>query len=120
MLRNRIPAAVFEIRTQHDTQIPTPSRGAVYREKKATFRHAELAFLSALDPFAAKAKEIQRLFEMIPLDPRWYLPSQLDNNPLAWIVEVNGCPIDARWAPREIQEEVYRKGLIPYLPDRRE
>jgi hypothetical protein len=30
---------------------------------------------------------------------------------------VNGLIIDARSAPRFIQEEAYRKGLIPYIPD---
>jgi hypothetical protein len=29
---------------------------------------------------------------------------------------MNGLIIDARYAPRHIQEEAYRKGLIPYLP----
>ncbi len=31
-------------------------------------------------------------------------------------ISVNGLIIDARYAPRYIQEEAYRKGLIPYLP----
>jgi hypothetical protein len=40
----------------------------------------------------------------------------LEENPLAWIVEVNGLPVDVRAMPREVQEEAYRLGLIPYLP----
>jgi hypothetical protein len=40
----------------------------------------------------------------------------LDENPLAWIVEVNGLPVDVRMMPREAQEEAYRLGLIPYVP----
>jgi hypothetical protein len=44
------------------------------------------------------------------------LPSMLDENPLAWIVEVNGLPVDVRSMPREVQEEAYRLGLIPYVP----
>jgi hypothetical protein len=40
----------------------------------------------------------------------------LEENPLAWIVEVNGLPVDVRTMPREVQAEAYRLGLIPYLP----
>jgi len=40
----------------------------------------------------------------------------MEKNPLAWIVEVSDLPVDARWMPREVQEEAYRLGLIPYLP----
>jgi len=32
------------------------------------------------------------------------------------MITVNGFIVDARSLPRPIQEEAYRKGLIPYLP----
>ena len=32
------------------------------------------------------------------------------------MIEVNGLLIDARYAPREVQEEALRRGFIPYLP----
>jgi hypothetical protein len=35
------------------------------------------------------------------------------------MIQVNGLLADARHLPREIQEEAYRKGLIPYIPDDR-
>jgi hypothetical protein len=38
---------------------------------------------------SAKAKLIRDLFGMFQLDPRWCLPSQLDRNPLVWMLEVN-------------------------------
>jgi hypothetical protein len=44
------------------------------------------------------------------------LPSRLEDNPLAWMVMVNGFIVDVRDMPREVQEEAFRKGLIPYLP----
>lgn len=65
----------------------------------------------------AKSKQIRDLLHMHQLDPNWCLPSQIDKNPLAWMISVNGFIIDARHAPRAIQEEAFRKGLIPYLPD---
>jgi hypothetical protein len=64
----------------------------------------------------ARARLIFRLLDMVPLDPRWSLPSKLGDNPLAWFVEVNGFIVDARDLPRALQEEVHRRGLIPYVP----
>jgi hypothetical protein len=38
---------------------------------------------------------------------------------MAWMIEVNGLVVDARRLPREIQEEAFRKGLIPSIPGAR-
>lgn len=65
---------------------------------------------------SSKSREIWDALDLIQLHPDWCLPSMLDENPLAWIIEVNGLPLDARMAPREVQEEAYRLGLIPYVP----
>jgi hypothetical protein len=65
---------------------------------------------------AAKLKEIRTQCKIRQSDHHWMLPSQLDDHPLIWIIEVNGWPMDVRQAPREIQEAAYRKGLIPYVP----
>ena len=35
---------------------------------------------------------------------------------MAWMIMVDGLIVDARHVPRQIQEEAYRKGLIPYIP----
>lgn len=78
----------------------------------------ELCALFGLSQSAvsAKATLIRNTFNMTLLDPRWTLPSKLGDNPMAWLIQVNGLIVDARHVPREIQEEAYRKGLIPYLP----
>ena len=62
---------------------------------------------------ANKARQIRDMFDMVQADPRWYRPSQMNDNPIAWRVMVNGFIVDVRMMPREIQEEAYRKGLIP-------
>ncbi len=62
------------------------------------------------------SKRIRDLFGLMQFDPRWTLPSLMDQNPMAWMISVNGLMIDVRHAPRYIQEEAYHKGLIPYLP----
>ena len=63
-----------------------------------------------------KSKQIRDLLDMYQMDPDWTRPSQIDDNLLAWMIQINGFVIDARHAPREIQEEAFRKGLIPYIP----
>jgi hypothetical protein len=40
----------------------------------------------------------------------------LKDNPLVWMLEVNGIVMDIRSAPRGAQEEAYRLGLIPFIP----
>ena len=83
--------------------------------------HMRMADLCALfgvsaSTGAAKSAEIRRLFKMRPMDPVWYRPSKLADNVMAWMISVDGLIVDARYAPREIQEEAARRGLIPYLP----
>ncbi len=63
-----------------------------------------------------KSKIIRDKLEIMQLDPDWCLPSLLDDNPLVWMLEVDGLVIDARTAPIEFQQEAYRLGLIPYIP----
>lgn len=70
----------------------------------------------AQSSMAAKSKLIREMFDMMPLDPKWCLPSRIDSNPMVWYIMVNDYIIDVRTAPREIQEEAYRLGLIPYIP----
>jgi len=64
-----------------------------------------------------KASEIMNMLDLFQFHPDWTLPSLMDENPLAWMISVNGLIVDARYAPREIQEEAYRLGLIPYIPE---
>lgn len=64
-----------------------------------------------------KSKQIRDLLDIGIFEPAWTLPSKVDQNPMVWMITVNGFIMDARTAPREIQEEAFRKGLIPYLPE---
>ena len=66
---------------------------------------------------AAKSREISRLFNIVPLDPRWCLPSKLAENPLVWMIQVDGVIVDIRRMPRELQEQAYQLGLIPFIPE---
>ena len=68
----------------------------------------------------SKSKQIRELMDMYQMDPNWTLPSQIESNHNIWMISVDGFMIDARQAPRSIQEEAFAKGLIPYLPEDKE
>ncbi len=65
---------------------------------------------------ANKARLIRDMFGISQLDPSWCLPSRLEDNPMVWILQVNGFMVDIRSMSRELQEAAYQKGLIPYIP----
>ena len=81
-------------------------------------RSEELAqlFGVAQSTMSSKSKQIRDLFDMGPLDPKWCLPSKIDDNPMVWMLMVNGFIMDVRAAPRDLQEQAFRQGLIPYIP----
>ncbi len=63
-----------------------------------------------------KSKAIRTMLKIQPFDPEWTVPRRLDDNPMAWMLEINGFLMDVRHAPREVQEIAFEKGLIPYIP----
>ena len=64
-----------------------------------------------------KSKIIRDELDIMPMDPAWCLPSLMADNPLIWMFETaDGLIADIRTAPREVQEQAYREGLIPYIP----
>lgn len=74
------------------------------------------AFDLSSSTMQTRSKQIRNLLDIGPMDPDWSTPSMVDQNPLVWMLEVNGLIMDIRRAPREIQEAALRKGLIPYIP----
>jgi hypothetical protein len=56
------------------------------------------------------------VFGMYQFDPAWCLPSLVDQNPMVWMLQVNGLMVDVRYMPRDVQEIAFQKGLIPYIP----
>lgn len=66
---------------------------------------------------SAKARAIEGLLRITPLSLQWCLHSRLVDNPVAWLLEVDGILVDARMLPRAVQEEALRRGLIPFVPE---
>jgi len=68
-----------------------------------------------------KAGEIRKILKTGVFDPEWTLPGRLDDNPYVWMFETsNGLIVDIRHAPRDIQEDLFDAGMIPYIPADRE
>ena len=63
-----------------------------------------------------KSKAIRELLKMGQFSHQWMLPSRLADNPVVWILQVNGLMVDIRTAPLELQQLAYEKGLIPFIP----
>jgi hypothetical protein len=63
-----------------------------------------------------KAKAIRDLLKIRQFDFHWMLRKRIEESPMAWMIEINGFVLDARHLRREIQEDAYRKGLIPFIP----
>lgn len=67
-----------------------------------------------------RARTLRNGLDLVRLDPEWTLPSRLEDNPLAWLVMVNGIPVDVRMMPLEVRQIAYEKGLIPFVPGQAE
>jgi Domain of unknown function (DUF6398) len=65
---------------------------------------------------SAKSMAIRDLLRIDRLSPEWTLPSRMEDNPLIWMLKVNGLITDIRLCPREAQVVAFEKGLIPYIP----
>ena len=63
-----------------------------------------------------KSREIQKLLDVGPLSPEWTVPSRLADNPIVWMLEVDGLMMDMRHAPVELQRAAFEQGLIPFVP----
>ena len=64
---------------------------------------------------ATRARDIMNLLRIMPLEPEYCRRQLLAQNPLAWMVAVNGMVVDARTLPAEVQAQLRQRGLIPDL-----
>src|SRR5574339_833183 len=63
-----------------------------------------------------RAQKIREMLDIFQMHPDWTIPSRMDENPLVWILSVNGMMVDIRDMPREAQVVAFEQGLIPYIP----
>lgn len=89
------------------------------RSQKPYMASEELCRLFGVAPSTAgnKAKQIRDLLGMRRFDHHWMLPDRIEDSPMTWMVSVNGGFImDIRDLPRDVQEDAFRRGMIPYIP----
>jgi len=65
----------------------------------------------------AKSRLVRDALRMGQLDPEWTLPSRIADNPMAWMVTVDGVIVDMRDMSPELQQAAFAQGLIPYVPE---
>ena len=74
------------------------------------------AFGVAKSTMTSKARQVRDLLRISHFSLEFQRADVAAQNPLAWIIDVNGLAVDARHVPPGIQAEAYRRGLIPYIP----
>lgn len=62
-----------------------------------------------------KAAQINKLLDISYFNTDFLLKRYIADNPAIWYVSYNGYIVDIRNMPRELQEEAYRQGVIPYI-----
>jgi len=68
---------------------------------------------------SVKSKSIRKMFKIHQMDPKWCLPSKVLDNPYVWLIAFDGCIVDVRNAPYEMQLAAYEAGVIPFIPDQK-
>jgi hypothetical protein len=88
------------------------------KNQQPTMRATELCagFGVSQSTGSAKAKVVRDALGMGQMDTQWYRPSKMADNPLAWMIMVDGFVVDVRRMSRVVQEIAYEKGLIPSIP----
>jgi len=74
----------------------------------------------AMSTGQSKSREIRGMLGMAPMSPEWSLPSLLINNPMVWMLQVDGIVVDIRQAPIELQELAFEQGYIPFIPSKQQ
>jgi hypothetical protein len=63
-----------------------------------------------------KGTIVRNLLKIGMMDPDYTHPDLMKDNPLAWMLLIDGIAMDARMLPVEFQRKAFAMGLIPYVP----
>ena len=74
------------------------------------------AFSVAKSTMSSKARQVRDLLRISHFSPEFQRADVAAQNPLAWIIDVNGLAVDARHVSPDIQAEAFQRGLIPHIP----
>lgn len=65
----------------------------------------------------SKSRTIRDWFGIFQMDPMWQLPELIMDNPMMWMIPLDGVFIDLRQAPETVQRRAVEEGLIPMTPN---
>lgn len=74
------------------------------------------AFGVAKSTMGSKARRVRDLLRISPFSPEFERADVVAQNPLTWIIEVDGLAVDIRHVPLDIQVAAFERGFIPYVP----
>jgi hypothetical protein len=74
------------------------------------------AFGVAKTTMGSKARQVRDLLRISPFSPEFERADVAAQNPLKWIIEVDGLAVDVRHVPLDIQVAAFERGFIPYVP----
>ena len=74
------------------------------------------AFGVAKSTMSGKAKLVRDLLQMSYFSAEFLRASALAENPMVWLIEVDGLAMDSRSLPIEYQVVAFERGYIPYIP----
>lgn len=63
-----------------------------------------------------KARLIRDSVKLSHFDAQFMRRDLVEASPWAWLLEVDGMPVDVRRAPAHLQVQAFELGLIPYVP----
>ena len=88
------------------------------KDSKPYLKAAELCGHFNIAPSTGqnKSKQIRDALNIRKFDFKWALPEVIERSGgMFWMIGYNGFMVDARQMPRNVQEEAYERGMIPYI-----
>ncbi|MHB8188388.1 MAG: hypothetical protein ACYDDU_20430 [Dermatophilaceae bacterium] len=58
---------------------------------------------------------IRDILKLSHFDTEFSRRALIENNPMAWMLEIDGIIVDARRLPFALQAQAFQMGLIPYV-----
>jgi Domain of unknown function (DUF6398) len=86
------------------------------REPHLTADELSAAFGVAKTTMSSKAKQVRDLLKMSYFAPEFMRADMIAENPMVWLIEVDGFTVDSRSLPIEYQVVAFERGYIPYIP----
>ena len=78
-------------------------KGPIPKYPWSTNKHSHITLIAGGTGITPMYQLIRKIFKIRPMDPAWSLRSRIEQNPMAWMIQVNGFLVDARFLKREIE-----------------